>query len=224
MTTIQYNTGAEPLKVVEYGRIVQDMITAAKQIADDEKRQATVERIAETIIVLHPQLRQIEDYKTQVWTQIFRIGGADLNVVAPVSIDIATIEVALRPTPLRYATARTKIRHYGKYIQQFIEKTAALPNADDRDQATQVIGGFMKMAYRDWSNENTADGVIRADLQTLSGGRLSISEDTALAVPSQHASRGQKEAKDLKESFRSAKYKNKNHQNQNQSQNQKRKK
>ena len=42
---------------------------------------------------------------------------------------------------------------------------------------TEIIGNFMKMAYKNWSNEEVSNDLIKEDMKSISGGELEISAE-----------------------------------------------
>jgi hypothetical protein len=46
----------------------------------------------------------------------------------------------------------------------------------------QIIANFMKLAYKNWSNEEVSNDLIREDLRTLSLGKLRVSDDMHIEI------------------------------------------
>ncbi len=173
---MDYNTEREHLMIREYGRHVQNLIAYAKDIDDREDRQKTVESIIILMGQLNPHLRNVADFKHKLWDHLFMIGGFDLDVDSP--YDKPTEEITVpNPADLPYPKQKIRFRHYGKNVESMIAKAREYDDAEKRKGLTEVILNFMKMAYRNWSNEEVSDELIKQDLETLSKGTLVADEN-----------------------------------------------
>ena len=178
---MEYNSQREPLVIPEYGRNVQRLILHAKTIEDDELRQAFVERMIELMYQMHPQNRNIEDYKEKLWKHIFRIADYDLKVTPPSGIIPTPDDVKKRPEIVPYPKSEARFRHYGNNVTQLIKKAIAMEEGPIREGFTKVIGSYMKLAYKTWNREHfVSDEVIKNDLLTLSGGKLVLAEEISI--------------------------------------------
>lgn len=168
---MDYNTERDHLMIREYGRHVQNLIGYAKGIEDKEERQKTVESIIILMGQLNPHLRNVADFKHKLWDHLFMIGGFDLDVESP--YDKPTKEINdPNPADLPYPKQKIRFRHYGKNVETMVAKARAYDDPEMRKGLTEVILNFMKMAYRNWSNEEVSDELIKQDLETLSQGTL----------------------------------------------------
>ena len=52
-----------------------------------------------------------------------------------------------------------------------------MEDEDKKAVFTEIIGNFMKMAYKNWSNEEVSNELIKEDMKSISGGELEISEE-----------------------------------------------
>lgn len=174
---MNYNTARGDIIIPEYGRNIQLLIEHAKTIEDRAERQAFIETIVDLMQRLHPQTRNVEDYIAKLWSHVFRIADYELDVDPPCEI-LSREEVYKRPEQLPYPTNYVKYRHYGKNVQEMIRKAAAMEDDDMQEEYVQVIGSYMKMAYKTWNRENVSDEMIRKNLVKISDGELELEEDT----------------------------------------------
>ncbi len=178
---MEYNSQRELLVIPEYGRNVQRLILHAKTIDDDEKRQAFVERMIDLMYQMHPQNRNIEDYKEKLWKHIFRIAEYDLKVTPPSGIIPTPEDIYKRPEVVPYPKSEARFRHYGNNVTQLIKKAITMEEGPIRDGFTKVIGSYMKLAYKTWNREHfVSDEVIKNDLLTLSEGNLILAEEISI--------------------------------------------
>ena len=191
---MEYNTERNHLMIREYGRHVQNLIAYAKGIENREIRQATVESIIQLMGQLNPHLRNVADFKHKLWDHLFMIGGFDMDVDSPYERPTAEIS---KPSPadLPYPKQKIRFKHYGKNVESMVAKARAYEDPEMRKGLTEVILNFMKMAYRNWSNEEVSDELIKQDLQTLSEGTLVIEDEMNIeafvkATPTTNVSSG----------------------------------
>jgi hypothetical protein len=116
---MQYNTARELMKIKEYGRGVQDMVKHLKTIEDKEKRQRNAEAIIETMSMLTPLQKNIEDYKHTLWDHLFLIAGYELDVESPYGIPTQA-EKQKKPEPIKYPKTKIKWNHFGAKFEKNI--------------------------------------------------------------------------------------------------------
>ncbi len=178
---MEYNSQKDELIIPEYGRNVQNLIRYAKTIEDDKHRQQFVEQIIELMMQMHPQNRNMEDYKEKLWKHAFRIADYDLRVKAPNGLIPSIADTMKKPDRVEYPVRDAKYRHYGNNVQRLIARALEMPLGPKRDGFVATIASYMKLAYRTWNKEHfVSDEVIKTDLEALSEGRLTLSENTSI--------------------------------------------
>jgi len=80
MKDMIYNSQNEGLRIPEYGRHVQNLITYAKAIEDPEKRQKVSNAIVDLMFRMNPQNKNVVDYRDKLWKHFFRIAEYDIDV------------------------------------------------------------------------------------------------------------------------------------------------
>ena len=178
---MEYNSSRELLVIPEYGRHIQKMVRYARTIENADERQAYVEQIAKLMMQMHPQNRNLEDYRDKIWKHLFRIAEYDLDVLPPSGHKPTPEEGRKKPQTVPYPAKGHKFRHYGHNVLTMIDKALAMEDGPKKDGFVQVIGSYMKLAYKTWNREHyVSDHIIIEDLATLSGGKLIPIEDASL--------------------------------------------
>ncbi|WP_246141533.1 DUF4290 domain-containing protein [Phaeodactylibacter luteus] len=178
---MEYNSNRENLIIPEYGRNVQKMIAYAKELESREMRQAVIEKIIDMMQMMHPQSRSIEDYRERLWKHVFRIADYDLDVDYPYGDPPTEDEKRKKPDQVPYPVMEARYRHYGHNVQVLIKKAREMEEGPKREGFVSTIGSYMKLAYRTWNKEHyVSDEVIKGDLESLSGGELSMSENESI--------------------------------------------
>jgi hypothetical protein len=174
---MDYNSEKEDIRLPEYGRTIQGMLHHAKQIANPEHRQQTVEAVIALMQQINPTNRNFEDYKDKLWNHAFRIANYDLDVRVPAGVIIRKEEEKIRPEAVTYPYTTKKFRHYGHNVQTLIEKAIEMPDGSKKEGFVEVIASYMKLAYRTWNKEHyVSDDVVKVDLEALSEGQLELHE------------------------------------------------
>ncbi len=192
---MEYNSEREELIIPEYGRNVQKLINHAKTIEDSKMRQAFVESVIDLMQQMHPQSRNMEDYRDKLWRHVFRIANYELEVDPPTGPRPTSADLYKKPDIIPYPEFGAKYRHYGNNVQQLIKKAIAMEDGPKKEGFVATIGSYMKLAYRTWNKEHyVSDDVIKNDLETLSGGKLSLGDEAAIEnlmnTPPPHQNRG----------------------------------
>jgi hypothetical protein len=183
---MQYNSQLPHLIIPEYGRNVQQLIEHAKGIENRDARRAFVEKIVDLIQQLYPQSRNIDDYRDKIWRHILHIAKYQLDLTLP-NGEIARPEDAVkRPDIVPYPSIQLSFRHYGINVKQLIAKALKMEEGAKKNEFVDVIGAYMKLAYRTWNKEHfVSDEAIKTDLALLSEGKLRMDEETAIENISQ---------------------------------------
>ncbi len=178
---MEYNSNREILVIPEYGRHIQNMLRYAREIPEREKRQQVVEQIVGLMMQMHPQNRNLEDYRDKLWRHAFQIAEYKLDVSTPLGYTPSPEDSHKKPERVSYSIKDPRFRHYGNNVQKLIAKAISMEEGEKKNGFVQVIGSYMKLAYRTWSREHyVSDDIIIEDLENLSDGKLRLIEDAPL--------------------------------------------
>ncbi|MEO0338092.1 MAG: DUF4290 domain-containing protein [Bacteroidota bacterium] len=185
--SLEYNSSKEELIIPEYGRNVQKLVDHCKTLEDPEERQAFAERIIQLMMQMHPQNRNLDDYRDKLWRHFFRIANFEIDVM-PANGIVPTEETAFKkPDIIGYPKTEARFRHYGNNVQRLIDKATAMEEGPKREGFASVIGSYMKLAYRTWNREHyVSDDIIKGDLETLSEGQLKMDDDASIENLTNH--------------------------------------
>lgn len=178
---MEYNSKKDELIIPEYGRNIQAMIRFARDLPTRAERQRYIEEIVILMMQMHPQNRNLEDYRDKMWKHVFRIAEYNLDVMPPNGEIPKPEDSRKRPEKVPYPTKETKFRHYGHNVQRLIARALQMEEGPKKEGFVQVIGSYMKLAYKTWNREHyVSDDIIIEDLEHLSGGKLKVLEDASL--------------------------------------------
>jgi hypothetical protein len=176
---LEYNAEREDLIIPEYGRHVQKLIEYAKNIEDVKQQGIFIDKIVDLMMQIHPQSRNVEDYREKLWKHVYRIARYELKAMPLSGVAPRPEDATKKPEKVTYPVIEAQFRHYGHNVQALIQKALQMEPGPKRDGFVEVIGSYMKLAYKTWNKEHyVSDDIIKADLDTLSKGQLTL-HDTA---------------------------------------------
>ena len=161
---LYYNTEVEKLAMPEYGRNVLKMVEIMKGIEDRAKRSE--------------QARAIVEQK--LWDHLYMIAGYDLDIDAPYPAPHPEV-INSRPDPIPLNTKPIKARHYGRNIESIIDLIASEPDGEVKTAMIRSLAIYMRQQYLIWNKDTVADETIFADIERLSGGRVTVPEGLELS-------------------------------------------
>ena len=166
----------EDLIMPEYGRNIQQMVEHALTIQDKEKRTRCAHTIVASMGNLFTYLRDVDDFKHKLWDHLAIMSDFKLDIDYP--HDICKKEnLQIPPERIPYEKSKIKYMHYGRSVQQMIEKIAEMPDSEEKNQAIVLVANQMKKCFVTWCKDTVDDNKIFKDLQEMSNGRINISED-----------------------------------------------
>ena len=82
---------------------------------------------------------------------------------------------------IQEALANVKKHAQADNVRKLILKATAMEEGPIKDGFVDVIGSYMKLAYRTWNKEHyVSDDIIIEDLEALSEGKLKFKDDVKL--------------------------------------------
>ncbi len=178
---ITYNTARTKLIIPEYGRHVQNLVEHAKTIEDKEERQKWANYIVSLMLQMSPVNSGNQEFKEKMWVHFFKIAQYDIDVTPPNGVIPEVEESGLKPKIVSYPKRNHRYRHYGQVVQKLVDSAISMEEGPKKEEFKQVIGSYMKLAYKNWSKEHYVnDEVIKEELKNLSRGKLLIPEELDL--------------------------------------------
>lgn len=175
-----YNSTRGKLILSEYGRNVQNMVAYICTLPTKEERNRYAQVVIDLMGFLNPHLRDVADFKHKLWDHLQIISDFKIDVDSPYPLPVPGA-IRKKPEILAYPQHRIRYKHYGKTVEKMIVKALELEDEGQKQQMTQSIANFMKMAYVTWNKDSVSDDKIIDDLREFSNGALVLDENTNLA-------------------------------------------
>lgn len=188
---MDYNTQRELMSLAEYGRHLHRMVEDCCKIEDREKRTRTAEFIVNVMAQMNPKVKESGDYRQKLWDHIFIISDFKLDVDAPYPPPSQEV-LHSKPRTFKNAQDPIRYRHYGKYIEQIIEKAALYDEGPEKDALIHTIANHLKKSYLNWNKNTVDDDVILKNLAELSKNRLKPADEFKLSHTSEILARNKK--------------------------------
>lgn len=186
-----YNSERPDILFKEYGRHVQSLVTHILKEENKENRTRKAYLVIELMRQLNPALKDLPDAERKLWDHLHIMANFQLDVEAPYPAPNKE-ELFKAPEPLKYTQHNIKYKHYGKNIEQLIEKVKEVTDETERYHAAIQVARLMKTFYAEWNKETIEDEVIVRHLKEMSGGLIqldlnAIKEDELLDIKSRRA-------------------------------------
>lgn len=165
----EYNTQLAKIKLPEYGRNVQQLVSYCKTIADRDRRNACARTIVGVMGDLYPELAEVSGRKNILWNHLAIIANFELDIDYPCEI-LKADEIEARPEPIANTQSNIRTRMYGKRNEELIAHARTIEDRDERIRLFALIANQMKRnfhnTYKDASEE---DSKIIQDLIRYAG-------------------------------------------------------
>jgi hypothetical protein len=176
---MEYNTKRPKLQITDYGRNIYKLIEYAKTIEDRDKRNAVAACIVNVMAQVNPKVKEETDYKHKLWDHLLLMSNFELDVDSPYPVSHEN-NIDFEPKPLKYKTNHINYRHYGKVLEDLIEKVASYPEGEEKEVLIELIAHQMKRSYLTWNRNTVSDDIIFEQFDQLSTGKLKLRDDFQL--------------------------------------------
>lgn len=166
---LEYNTQLKKLELPEYGRNIQRMVDYCTQIEDREERTRCAYAIIATMGNLFPHLRDIDDFKHKLWDHLAIMSDFKLDIDYPYEV-VKSENLYTKPKPISYKLSPIKYRHYGKIMEDMLNKCTNFPkDSEERKQLLSLLANNMKKTLYNTSKEVVDDERILKDIKEYIG-------------------------------------------------------
>jgi len=173
---MEYTTLQGKLILPEYGRNIQQMVEHCKGIENKEERTHCAKTIINIMGNLFPYLRDVSDFKHKLWDHLAIMSDFQLDIDYPYEI-VRKDNLHSKPENIPYKHSKIQYLHYGRTLEQMIEKAIAYPEGEQKNELILLIANHMKKCFLTWNKEVVDDRKIFDDLRLLSDGKIDLNPD-----------------------------------------------
>ena len=170
---LDYNTQREKLLMPEYGREIQKMVDYAVDLPSKEERLKCAKNIVRMMLTKVPQIRENADYQQTLWDHLYLMSDKRLDIDWPFDVSNAE-KIHSRPAPLPLPRTHIHLRHYGRLVEEMLEKLKAMPAGDDRDELVRQTANQMKRDLLTWGYGSADDEKVASDIAAMTDGAIQL--------------------------------------------------
>ena len=170
---LDYNTGREKLLMPEYGREIQKMVDYAVSLPSKEERLKCANTIVRMMLTKVPQIRENAGYEQTLWDHLYLMSGKQLDIDWPFDVTGAE-KIHLKPAPIPLPQNRIRLRHYGKLVEELLEKLKTMPEGAERTELVRQTANQMKRDLLTWGHGSADDEKVADDIARLTDGAIQL--------------------------------------------------
>lgn len=168
---MEYNTNRERLPMPEYGREIQNMVNICLGINDRAERQRCANTIIGVMGNMFPQLRDTPEFTHKLWDHLAIMADFKLDIDYPYEI-VKQATLKARPERIPYQRERIRYRHYGRLVQQMLEKLTDMEDGEEKDRLIELAANQMKRDLASWNRNSLSDEKIFEDIAAYTHGKI----------------------------------------------------
>lgn len=178
---LDYNTQREKLKLMAYGRDIQQMVKQCLDLPTKAQRQACAETIISTMKRVVPSTQNQKERMPVLWYHLALMSDFKLDIDYPVEI-VHEDKMAQSPNRLEYTNKRRMpIRHYGRLLFEMFEKLQTMPEGPERDTLVNITAGQMYRSLVMWGMATADKEKVASDLARFTNGVIQV-DPTQLSI------------------------------------------
>lgn len=186
-----YNTSRDKMVIPEYGRNIHKMVRHITALEDGEERNKAARTLISIMGNMNPHLRDINDFKHKLWDHLALMSDFKLDIDYPYDPPKPSTFTE-KPKRVSYNNYPIRYKHYGRLLEQMIQKAAEMEEGEKKDILIHLIANHMKKCFLTWNRNQVTDEIIYNDLRELSGGRLNKGPEIKLSESREILSRTKK--------------------------------
>ena len=170
---LDYNTQREKLPIPEYGREIQKMVEYAIQLPDKAQRLRCAKSIVRQMEHKVPQIRSNANYKQTLWDHLYLMSDKRLDIDWPYDVTAAE-KIHAKPQPVKLPQTQIRQRHYGRLVEELLQKMKAMPEGSERDELMRLTANQMKRDLMLWGHGSIDDEKVFDDMARLTDGVIQM--------------------------------------------------
>lgn len=170
---LDYNTQRESLLMPEYGREIQKMVDHAVSLPSKEERLRCARTIIKQMLGKVPQIRDNANYEQTLWDHLYLMSHKQLDIDWPFDVSEAE-KIHAKPQPMKLPQSQIRLRHYGRLVEEMMEKLKTMPASPSRDELIRLTANQMKRDLAQWGHGSIDDEKVIDDIARMTDGAVQI--------------------------------------------------
>ena len=130
----------------------------------------TIVRLMETKV---PQIRENASYQQTLWDHLYLMSGKQLDIDWPYDVSEAE-RILTKPSPMPQPATSIRLRHYGRLVEELLERLKTMPEGPERDELTRLTANQMKRDLILWGHGSIDDEKVADDLARFTDGKVQL--------------------------------------------------
>ena len=172
---LSYNTKLRKLILPEYGRNIQQMVDHCLTIEDREERNHCARAIIATMKTVFPDGEDNDVNRRKLWDHLAIMSDFQLDIDWPFEAPEHIGQTA--PEKVPYLSHNIRYRHYGRIMQDMIDKVSHMTEGEERDELIDMLSNHMKKLLSSFNKDVATDKRIYRDLKEYSHGEIDINPE-----------------------------------------------
>lgn len=170
---LTYNTQQDQLPLPEYGRNIQQMVDYCLTIEDREERTVCAHTIVKAMSRLFPEAKDTEAGRRKLWDHLAIMSGYQLDIDWPFEMPQPE-NMQVGPEKVMYPATHIRLRHYGRHLEQMMQKLTEMQPGEERDQLTSLVANQMKKCLAVSGLDTVDDARVLKDLAMYTHGAINL--------------------------------------------------
>lgn len=180
-----YNFTRRKLYLPEYGRHIHEMVDSLLEIEDRYERTRQAKAVIAVMGNINPTLRDTEDFKHKLWDHLFIMSDFRLDVDSPYP-QPSRQDLMLQPQKLHYPQSRITFKHYGKYLNNLINRVAQESKSVNTDAEMINLARYMRTKSYEYNNDHPNNETIVRDIRAMVGEECDMDMSAITQMRSDH--------------------------------------
>ena len=171
---LDYNTQRDKLKLMAYGRDIQQMVERCTALPTKEERQKCAAAIIEVMKRVVPSQMDNKERIPALWYHLALMSDFKLDIDYPVDI-IHEDKMAIKPGKMDYTNkAGMGVRHYGRLLAAIFDKLKAMPPSKERDVLAEKTATQMFRSLTAWGMGTADKEKVVSDMARFTDGVIQL--------------------------------------------------
>ena len=174
---LDYNTQRERLKLMAYGRDIQQMVDYCVALPEKAERQKCANTVIEVMKKVVPSQMDDKERMPALWYHLALMSDFKLDIDYPVEI-VHENKMAQKPGKIEYTSKKyMNAKHYGRLIFAMFDKLKSMPDGEERDALTEKTIVQMYRCLSAWGMGTADKERIISDIARYTDGVIQLDTD-----------------------------------------------
>jgi hypothetical protein len=173
-----YQKTSAPILLKEFGRNIQNMVQYVLSVEDRDKRTKLAQEMIRIMACITPAQKETAENREKLWEHLYQIAGYELKVDCPIAEPQPHPRIPDVSERMPYSKVKPRLRQYGTYVQQMLEKALAITDVEEQKALITVTANYMKNLIKGSEKDVNVEAMVRNHLKDMTKEKLLFDIDT----------------------------------------------